>query len=92
MGFPGQPTSETRNNSGRDYYSDDYDAYSSDDDLDDGVVKVKEQVVYVTPEFTSFPSNQLINEGDTIKLPCKVDKIGTIFISSLVRNNLSISH
>ena len=54
----------------QDYYSDDY--YSADDDY----LNEAEKVVHRTPEFVSSSSNQLINEGDTIKLPCLVDKLG----------------
>ena len=64
-----------------DYYADDYN-YSSDDDylngdgLDggDGFLGHGEEVIHATPQITSVPTDQLINEGDTIKLPCLVDK------------------
>lgn len=52
------------------YYSDDY--YSADDDY----LNEHEKVVHTTPTFVSTASNQLVNEGDTIKLPCWVDKLG----------------
>lgn len=52
------------------YYADDYD-YSSDDDY----LNENEQVVHTIPQFTSTSSEMLINEGDTIKLPCFVDKL-----------------
>lgn len=51
------------------YYSDDY--YSADDDY----LNEHEKVVYATPTFVSTTSSQMINEGDTIKLPCLVDKL-----------------
>lgn len=52
-----------------DYYSDDY--YSSDDDY----LSEHEKVVHTTPKFVSTSTNQLVNEGDRIKLPCIVDKL-----------------
>ncbi|XP_059095185.1 igLON family member 5-like [Tigriopus californicus] len=52
------------------YYADDYD-YSSDDDY----LNENEQVVHTIPQFTSTSSEMLINEGDTIKLPCFVDEL-----------------
>lgn len=64
------------------YYADDYD-YSSDDDY----LNENEQVVHTIPQFTSTSSEMLINEGDTIKLPCFVDKLGkesVNFINSLL--------
>ena len=54
-----------------DYYADDY--YSSDADY---FLNEDEQVVHTTPEFKSEPVNTMVNEGDTIKLPCFVDKLG----------------
>ncbi len=54
------------------YYSDDYDNYSADDDY----LSENERVVHTVPEFTSAPKDFWINEGDTIKLPCLVDKLG----------------
>ena len=57
-----------------DYYysSDDYDSYSQDDDY----LSQDEKVVHTEPIFTSDSTNQLVNEGETIKLPCLVDKLG----------------
>jgi len=60
-----------------DYYSaDDYssDDYNYSNDNDDYLNK-NEQVVLTTPTLISTSSNQLVNEGDTIKLPCLVDKL-----------------
>ena len=54
-----------------DYSSDDY--YSADDD---DYLSAEEKVVHTTPTFVSTSSSQLVNEGDTIKLPCFVDKLG----------------
>ena len=53
-----------------DYYSDDY--YNSDDEYADE----QEKVVHRNPKFLSQSVNQLINEGETIKLPCLADKLG----------------
>ena len=57
-----------------DYSSDDYDTYYSDDNN-----YQDEKVVHTNPTFLSDPTNQLINEGETIKLPCLVDKLGKAF-------------
>ena len=54
-----------------DYSSDDYYAGDNDDYL-----SVEEKVVHTTPTFVSSSSSQMVNEGDTIKLPCFVDKLG----------------
>lgn len=63
-----------------DTYLDDYssDDYSSDDYYSDNgdYLNEHEKVVHTTPTFTSTGTNQLVNEGDTIKLPCFVDKLG----------------
>lgn len=64
-----------------DYYSDDggY-SYPSDDDYvypsDNDYANEHEKVVHFNPTFLSTGTNQLVNEGDTIKLPCLVDKLG----------------
>ena len=57
-----------------DYYLSD-DDYSSDDYYMAGDYP-EEQVVHTTPTFVSTTSSQLVNEGDTIKLPCFVDNLG----------------
>ena len=57
-----------------DYSSDDYYAGDNDDYL-----SVEEKVVHTTPTFVSSSSSQMVNEGDTIKLPCFVDKLGKKF-------------
>jgi len=54
-------------------YMNDYD-YSYSSDADDATYRDDEQVVYQTPEFVSHPVNTMVNEGDTIKLPCVVEK------------------
>jgi len=55
-----------------DYYSsDDYYSYSSDDDY----LSSEEKVVHTNPEFLSDSTNDWVNEGETIKLPCLVDKL-----------------
>jgi len=54
-----------------DYYSSD-DYYAGDDD---DYLSSEEKVVHTTPTFVSTSTSQLVNEGDTIKLPCFVDKL-----------------
>jgi len=54
-----------------DYYSSD-DYYSADDD---DYLSAEEKVVHTTPTFVSTGTNLMVNEGDTIKLPCFVDKL-----------------
>ena len=66
-----------------DYYADDYN-YSSDDEYPNGdghdgingLLGENEKIIHVTPQITSKSLDELKNEGDTIKLPCLVDKIG----------------
>ena len=76
--FSGLPYAKTA-----DYYNDDYnysadDEYLNGDGLDggNGILGENERVVYATPEITSDSTDDIINEGDTIKLPCMVDKLG----------------
>lgn len=64
-----------------DYYADDYN-YSSDDypngDADDNVenhLGEHETPIHVNPKMMSKDSDELINEGDIIKLPCVVDTL-----------------
>jgi len=64
-----------------DYYNDEYN-YSSDDymngDGDDNINSYageKEKVIHRTPQMQSKNSDELINEGDIIKLPCVVDNL-----------------
>jgi hypothetical protein len=64
------------------YYSDDY--YSSDDDY----LSENEKVVHTTPVFISTSTNQLVNEGDPIKLPCLVDKLGKFHCIHVLRVNV----
>merc|ERR1719186_1323164 len=35
----------------------------------------EEYTVMATPRFISSPQTLLVNEGDTIRLPCKVDRL-----------------
>ena len=65
-----------------DYYADDYN-YSSDDypngDGDDNLqnhLGDDEKPIHVNPKMISKDSDELINEGDIIKLPCVVDTLG----------------
>ena len=70
-----------------DYYADDYN-YSSDDEYPNGdghdgvngLLGEDEKVIHVTPQITSKTSDELLNEGDTIKLPCLVDKLGQFWL------------
>ena len=69
-----------------DYYSDDYN-YSSDDypngDGDDKVqnhLGDRDEVIHRIPVMMSKDSDELINEGDIIKLPCVVDTLGKSYI------------
>ena len=69
-----------------DYYADDYN-YSSDDypngDADDNVenhLGEHETPIHVNPKMMSKDSDELINEGDIIKLPCVVDTLGILII------------
>lgn len=56
------------------YYSDDYADYSAD--VNDDFLNENEKVVHTIPEFVTPATSQTVNEGDIIKLPCYVDKIG----------------
>ena len=76
--FAGLPYAEKT----ADYYNDEYN-YSSDDylngDGDDNIqsyIGEKEKVIHRTPQMQSKNSDELINEGDIIKLPCIVDNAG----------------
>ena len=44
--------------------------------MDDDYLSQDEKVVHTNPTFISDSTNQLVNEGETIKLPCLVDKLG----------------
>ena len=69
--FAGLPSVSTPD----DYYSsDDYYSYSSDDDY----LNHDEKVVHTNPTFLSDSTNDWVNEGETIKLPCLVDKLGIV--------------
>ena len=69
----GNPYSDSSSSVGDDYYADDYDNYASDDD---DYLNENERVVHTVPEFVSKQIDVWVNEGDTIKLPCLVDKLG----------------
>jgi len=58
-----------------DYYADDY--YNADDEYADEANE-QEKVVHRNPKFISQTTNQLVNEGETIKLPCLADKLGKL--------------
>jgi hypothetical protein len=66
--FSGNPVAAEKK--ATDYYADDY--YTSDDEY----VDEQEKVVHRNPKFISQSTNQLVNEGETIKLPCLADKLG----------------
>ena len=70
--FPGMPSVGESVPAPDDYYSSD-DYYAGDDD---DYLSSEEKVVHTTPTFVSTSTSQLVNEGDTIKLPCFVDKLG----------------
>eukprot|EP00096_Caligus_rogercresseyi_P000157 TRINITY_DN1043_c0_g1_i4.p1 TRINITY_DN1043_c0_g1~~TRINITY_DN1043_c0_g1_i4.p1 ORF type:complete len:469 (-),score=111.82 TRINITY_DN1043_c0_g1_i4:484-1890(-) len=53
----------------------DYDEYYSNDEYPGE----DEKVVHMTPKFISKSEDLLVNEGDTLKLPCLIDVIGQGF-------------
>ena len=58
----------------------DYEAANSDiseEDTAEGTVinKGSEKEVMATPKFISAPLSVLVNEGDTVRLPCMVDRL-----------------
>eukprot|EP00090_Calanus_glacialis_P042234 TRINITY_DN7496_c0_g1_i1.p1 TRINITY_DN7496_c0_g1~~TRINITY_DN7496_c0_g1_i1.p1 ORF type:complete len:508 (+),score=142.78 TRINITY_DN7496_c0_g1_i1:62-1585(+) len=58
----------------------DYDAANSDISNEgiadeNAIVKGAEKEVMATPKFISSPQSVLVNEGDTIRLPCMVDRL-----------------
>lgn len=55
-------------------YNENYpdDDYSADEDY----LNENEKVVHTIPEFISEEVDLIVNEGETIKLPCLVDKLG----------------
>jgi len=57
-----------------DYY---YDAANNDiaKDDDNTIVKGNEIEVMATPKFVSAPQSVMVNEGDTVRLPCIVDRL-----------------
>ena len=68
--FVGQPYS---------YAGDDlYDYESAGEDLKNNTsdnVKEKQVIVMKTPQFTSTSEMLTVNEGDTLRLPCLVDRL-----------------
>lgn len=63
--------------SGSPYTSDSYEYdYPEDYSSDDDFLNENEKVVHTIPQFVSKPIEQMVNEGETIKLPCIVDKLG----------------
>jgi len=64
------------------YYNDEYiydDNKNESNEIRDADV-YKETVVKRNPKFVSTPKNIMVNEGDTIKLPCTVDKLDNFVI------------
>ena len=55
----------------------DYDAANNDITKDDenAFVKRNEIEVMATPKFVSSPESVMVNEGDTVRLPCIVDRL-----------------
>ena len=78
--FPGMPSVGESGPAPDDYYSSD-DHYAGDDD---DYLSSEEKVVHTTPTFVSTSTSQLVNEGDTIKLPCFVDKLGKTELLSYI--------
>ena len=60
---PGLPYEE------KDY---DYEADSDNNEIENDADSVK---TYPTPTFTTESSKMIVNEGDTVRLPCYVDKL-----------------
>eukprot|EP00092_Neocalanus_flemingeri_P012338 GFUD01013302.1.p1 GENE.GFUD01013302.1~~GFUD01013302.1.p1 ORF type:complete len:508 (+),score=79.40 GFUD01013302.1:150-1673(+) len=64
------------------YYNDD--AYNYDNNNESNEIRdaagVKETIVKRNPKFKSTPKTIMVNEGDTIKLPCTVDKLENFVI------------
>ena len=60
---PGLPYEE------KDY---DYEADNENNEIENDADSAK---VYPTPIFTTESSNMMVNEGDTVRLPCIVDRL-----------------
>lgn len=70
-------------------YADDYGYGDYSSDVDDGeYLNENEKVVHTVPEFVTDPIVDTVNEGDTFKLPCFVEKLGKVFRSVLASNLL----
>jgi len=64
------------------YYNDDsynYDNNNESNEISDAVGD-KETIVKRNPKFLTTPKTIMVNEGDTIKLPCAVDKLENFVI------------
>ena len=80
-----------KHSSSEDYYADDYPDYSSDIEDGQDYLNENEQVVHTVPAFVTEPIDETVNEGDTIKLPCFVEKLGKTelaFLASATFRNL----
>ena len=63
------------------YYNDNYSSSnSSSENYVDLDAPIKETVVKRNPKFVSTAKTIMVNEGDTIKLPCQVDSLGDFVI------------
>ena len=60
------------------YYSDDYDASVETNEIFDASGN-RETVVKRNPKFITPQKNLMVNEGETIKLPCVVDQLDQNF-------------
>ena len=60
------------------YYTDEYDYVFNETDEEDenNYVGHKDELIHRIPQMLSTNSDELINEGDVIKLPCIVDNGG----------------
>ena len=56
------------------YEEKDYD-YEADNDTTEVENDADSVKVYPTPTFTTESSNMIVNEGDTVRLPCIVDRL-----------------
>ena len=56
------------------YSNDDYEDVASSANGDS--MQGSEQVIHTLPKFVTTGQNMLVNEGSTIKLPCKVNRLG----------------
>ena len=85
VSFPALPYGDDNNDI---YSNDDYEdvaAPANSESIQDG-----ESVIIKMPHFVTTGENMLVNEGSTIKLPCKVNKLGMFLISMVVRISFTI--